>query len=149
MRSFYLGWPIRQTVSAESSTAQALVQTAERFPLSWSHYVRLMQVENEHARVFYEKETLRGGWTVRQLNRQIGSQFYERTALSKNEIASANPHTHGRTNDGRPPTRLLMPRRYTRISRPPVREVRRMRITSDASSSTDTSRNIHGCSDTP
>jgi hypothetical protein len=35
-------------------------------------------------RAFYEAESLRGGWTVRQLDRQIGTQFYERTLLSRN-----------------------------------------------------------------
>lgn len=50
-------------------------------------YVRLLSVKNEEARRFYETETLRGGWSVRQLDRQINSQFYERTALSKNKAA--------------------------------------------------------------
>ena len=44
-------------------------------------------VKDTHARRFYETEALRGGWSVRQLDRQIGSQFYERTALSKNKAA--------------------------------------------------------------
>ena len=57
------------------------------FPLPWSAYVRLLSVRNENARKFYEAEALRGGWSVRQLNRQISSQFYERTALSKNKAA--------------------------------------------------------------
>ena len=57
------------------------------FPLPWSAYVRLLSVRNESARQFYETEALRGGWSVRQLDRQIGSQFYERTALSKNRAA--------------------------------------------------------------
>jgi predicted nuclease of restriction endonuclease-like (RecB) superfamily len=47
----------------------------------------LLTVRNPEARRFYEREALRGGWTVRQLDRQIGSQFYERTALSKNKAA--------------------------------------------------------------
>lgn len=38
-----------------------------------------------NAREFYQAEALRGGWTIRQLNRQIESQFYERTALSKDK----------------------------------------------------------------
>lgn len=37
--------------------------------------------------ILYEAEALRSGWTVRQLDRQIGSQFYERTLLSKNKAA--------------------------------------------------------------
>lgn len=46
-----------------------------------------MSVGNESAREFYEVEALRGGWTVRQLNRQINSQIYERTMLSRNKAA--------------------------------------------------------------
>lgn len=58
-----------------------------RFRLPWSSYVRLLALRNEKARQFYEAEALRCGWTVRQLDRQISSQFYERTALSKNKAA--------------------------------------------------------------
>lgn len=57
------------------------------FPLSWSHYVRLMSVERTHARAFYEAEAIRGGWSVRQLDRQIGTQFFERTSRSKQQAA--------------------------------------------------------------
>jgi predicted nuclease of restriction endonuclease-like (RecB) superfamily len=60
---------------------------AQAFPLPWSAYVRLLSVKNPQARAFYETEALRGGWTIAQLNRQIGSQFYERTALSTNKAA--------------------------------------------------------------
>ena len=60
---------------------------ASSFPLPWSAYVRMLGVKNEHARKFYETEALRGGWSVRQLDRQINSQFYERTALSRNKAA--------------------------------------------------------------
>jgi DUF1016 N-terminal domain len=93
MRSFFLTWPIRQTVSSESSLALSqgrpgrLDELAQVFPLPWSAYVRLLMVKDDHARQFYEAEALRGGWSVRQLDRQIGSQFYERTALSKNKAA--------------------------------------------------------------
>lgn len=104
MRSFYLGYrEILQTASGESGPGLAirklqtaseeflgldeLARVAARFPLPWSCYVRLQSVRNPAARRFYEGEALRGGWTVRQLDRQIGSQFYERTALSKNKAA--------------------------------------------------------------
>ena len=76
MRRFYLAWPIAQTVSAQS-----------RFPLPWSAYVRLLSVKNVDARHFYEAEAIRGGWSVRQLARQVESQFYERIALSRNKVA--------------------------------------------------------------
>jgi len=100
MRSFFLLWPIRQTLSGESSSAPSqgrlsltqgrpwrLDELAQVFPLPWSAYVRLLSVKDDHARQFYEAEALRGGWSVRQLDRQIGSQFYERTALSRNKAA--------------------------------------------------------------
>ena len=43
-------------------------------------------MKDENARQFYESEALRGGWSVRQLNRQIGSLFYQRT-LYENKAA--------------------------------------------------------------
>ena len=102
MRAFYLAYrQIPQMVSAQSPglPAAAIVQTASAlstamtraggraevpaFPLPWSHYVRLLGVRSAEARRFYEAEALRGGWTIRQ----IGTQFYERTALSRNKAA--------------------------------------------------------------
>lgn len=64
-----------------------LGQVARALPLPWTHYVRLLRVRNALAREFYAREALAGGWSVRQLARQINSQFYERTALSKNKAA--------------------------------------------------------------
>jgi hypothetical protein len=43
------------------------------FPLSWTHCIHLMSVADPHARAFYEAEAIRGGWAVRQLDRQNGS----------------------------------------------------------------------------
>jgi len=71
----------------------------DAFPLSWSHYVELLAVENALARAFYEAETHRAGWTVRQLNRQIGSQFYEPTALSRNKAAMLKKGETARPED--------------------------------------------------
>jgi predicted nuclease of restriction endonuclease-like (RecB) superfamily len=66
----------------------SLGELAGRFPLPWTHYAHLIRrTRSEEARRFYETEALRGGWSVRQLDRQIASQFYERTALSKNKAA--------------------------------------------------------------
>jgi predicted nuclease of restriction endonuclease-like (RecB) superfamily len=78
-----MGNKISETVSRKLT----LAQLAQTFTLPWSAYVRLLSVKDEYARHFYETEALRGGWSVRQLDRQIGSQFYERTALSKNKAA--------------------------------------------------------------
>jgi predicted nuclease of restriction endonuclease-like (RecB) superfamily len=62
-------------------------QTLPVFPLSWSHYVRLLSLKSDQARQFYEEEALRGGWSVRQLDRQIATQFYERARESKRKLA--------------------------------------------------------------
>ena len=51
--------------------------------LPWCHYRRLATVRAKEARDFYEAEAIRGGWSVRQLDRQISTQFYERTLLSR------------------------------------------------------------------
>lgn len=76
-----------------------LAIVAERFPLPWSHYVRLLSVKDGEARSFYEAEALRGGWTVRQLDRQISSLFYERTALSRNKAAMLKKGARPRPED--------------------------------------------------
>ena len=56
--------------------------------MPWSHYVLLIgRARSPEALAFYQAEALRGGWSVRQLDRQIASQFYERTALSRNKAA--------------------------------------------------------------
>jgi predicted nuclease of restriction endonuclease-like (RecB) superfamily len=49
-----------------------------QFPLPWSHYVRLLSVADPKARTYYEREALSGGWSVRQLDRQIATQAYRR-----------------------------------------------------------------------
>jgi predicted nuclease of restriction endonuclease-like (RecB) superfamily len=65
-----------------------LSDLARAFPLPWSHYVLLIgRARSPEAFAFYHTEALRGGWSVRQLDRQIASQCYERTALSRNKNA--------------------------------------------------------------
>jgi predicted nuclease of restriction endonuclease-like (RecB) superfamily len=102
MRTFYLGWRICQTPSGKLERRSLVLKpadgkgalnalpladrgfvTAGTFPLPWSHYVRLMSVSDRKARAFYEAEAVAGGWSVRQLDRQIGTQFYERSLGSK------------------------------------------------------------------
>ena len=100
MRAFYQAWPpekILQTASGEyplskktvmhASNALLVATITEQMLLPWSAYVRLLSVKDPNARKFYETEALHAGWSVRQLDRQINSQFYERTALSRNKTA--------------------------------------------------------------
>ena len=78
---------LRRQKSQTPSGQLAVRDLSARFPLPWSHYVRLLSVKGALAREFYHAEALRGGWSVRQLDRQIASQFYERTAASRNKSA--------------------------------------------------------------
>lgn len=111
MRAFYLTWREKkvQTVSGQlSSKPAAIIQTTSGLsnyhrpdlPLPWSHYVRLLSVKNDDARMFYETEALKGGWSIRQLDRQISTQFYERvlkskipeTFIAKGSVSKASDH---------------------------------------------------------
>ena len=78
-----------QTPSGKSSPSPFnLTDVARAFPLPWSHYVLLIRrSRSSESFAFYHTEALRGGWSVRQLARQMDSQFYERTALSRNKAA--------------------------------------------------------------
>ena len=70
MRKFYLMYPIWKTVSAK---------------LSWSHYLELIKIDEETKRDFYLNECINSRWSVRELERQIGSLLYERLVLSANK----------------------------------------------------------------
>ena len=70
MRKFYLMYPIWKTVSAK---------------LSWSHYLELIKIDEEPKRNFYLNECINSRWSVRELERQIGSLLYERLVLSANK----------------------------------------------------------------
>jgi hypothetical protein len=87
MRAFFLAWPTSKILQTPSAKSVPLPELAQKFPLPWSAYVRLLSVRNPETRAFYETEALRSGWSIRQLDRQIGSQFYERIALSRNKAA--------------------------------------------------------------
>jgi len=79
-----------QTLSGTSEllSFQNVQSMANRFPLPWSAYVRLLSVKSENARRFYEAEALRGGWSVRQLDRQINSQLEQKII----EVSQVSQH---------------------------------------------------------
>ena len=102
-RQFYQTYSdrIQSTVSTESTGESILPNsvhavdriqgqrmTTPEFVLDWSHYLVLMRVKDPNARRFYEVESLKSNWNVRQLQRQVASSLYERIALSrdKNEV---------------------------------------------------------------
>ncbi len=82
MRTFFSNWQKLPTLSAKFQTHVESSVAPVSFPLSWSHYVRLMSVENHAARALYESVAIRSGWSVRQLDRQISTQFFERLSAS-------------------------------------------------------------------
>ena len=81
--------PIKQTLSAKSQEVPKS-ETPSRisrpiFPLSWSHYVFLMGIDDENERRFYEIESAQENWSLREFRRQFDSSLYERLALSRDK----------------------------------------------------------------
>jgi len=70
MVKFYQAFPIVQTLSAQ---------------LSWSHYLLILKVEDEKAKEWYIKECEASNWSVRALERQINSHYFERVLLSSDK----------------------------------------------------------------
>ena len=73
MRQFYLTFPNWHSVSTK---------------LSWTHYRNLINVSNPKAREFYVREAEEGNWSVRQLDRQIATQYYERLLSTQHDDAT-------------------------------------------------------------
>lgn len=82
--SAYLEIPIPQTLSAEFKNIdfQTLISF---FKLTWSHYTFLMRIDDEKERSFYEIESEKYNWSVRELKRQYDSALYTRLALSRDK----------------------------------------------------------------
>jgi predicted nuclease of restriction endonuclease-like (RecB) superfamily len=116
MRVFYLGYPqLRGKISSPAVTISGAWVPAARFDissppvtksskaastkaprplpadlvlrLSWTHLIDLLAIDDPWKRAFYENECLKGNWSKRQLQRQIGSLLYERTGLSTDKAA--------------------------------------------------------------
>ena len=87
MRQFYRTFPITNSLRSQ---------------LSWTHYKILLRLDNEDKRDYYIAETVKNNWSVRQMERQINSQLFERLLLSndkesvlsvaRNEIIPSNPN---------------------------------------------------------
>ena len=83
-----------QTLSDESSLLPQKGQTppaqSELRLLPWSHYERLIRVEDKKAREWYAKEAFEQGWSFRTLNRNINTLYYERLLMSKKKQPVVN-----------------------------------------------------------
>ena len=93
MRQFYLAYP----------NASAL-----RTELGWTHYRTLMRLPDEQ-RAFYEQVAAAGRWSSRELDKQINSMLYERTALSRKPDALLAALPRGETALAPTPTRSRIP----------------------------------------
>jgi predicted nuclease of restriction endonuclease-like (RecB) superfamily len=87
MRRFYV-------VYAQDTIRETLFPQLENYPrtsnglrffLSWSHYIKLMRIDNIEERHFYEIESMQNHWALSELKRQFDSSLYERLALSSNK----------------------------------------------------------------
>ena len=105
IRKFYLAYSISETVSRilqiqkkQSETGELLNEIPQKlsahlnsqtffsvFKLTWSHYSFLMRIEDEKERRFYEIESEKYNWSVRELKRQYDSALYARLALSRDK----------------------------------------------------------------
>ena len=90
IRQFYRVYSIDkigETMFSQSNKLPA-VSTGRKFYLSWSHYLKLMRIEDIAERHFYEIESAKNDWSLSELKRQYNSSLYERLVLStdKNKV---------------------------------------------------------------
>lgn len=87
IRQFYRVYAhdqIGETVFSQFENLPA-TETGRRFYLSWSHYLKLMRINNADERHFYEIEAVKNDWSLSELKRQFNSALYERLALSRDK----------------------------------------------------------------
>jgi predicted nuclease of restriction endonuclease-like (RecB) superfamily len=77
--------PVAKSEKRIESTAYTQFDAVLIEKLSYSHLEKLSEIDEETKRDFYLVECLSGQWTVKELNRQIGSLYYERSGLSYNK----------------------------------------------------------------
>ena len=76
---------IRQSAIGEFDPGLPALGPEHLLGLSWTHFIELIRIDDPLKRAFYEAECLHGHWSIRQLQRQIGSLLYERTGLSNDK----------------------------------------------------------------
>lgn len=100
MRQFYLVYGKYEMVSriSESKTLQIPNESkSPDFKLSWSHYLKLIRIEDVKERSFYEIESIANNWTLKELQRQYDSALFLRLAASKNKKAVKQLAEKGQT----------------------------------------------------
>ena len=97
MRKFYTIYShdiIGETVFPQSENLPS-TETGRKFYLSWSHYLKLMRIDNIDERHFYEIEAVKNDWSLSELKRQFNTSLYERLALSKDKETVKKLSTDG------------------------------------------------------
>ena len=92
MRFFYKTYatqisstPLTNSENSENQMSSISEKSSRKFTLSWSHYLKLMRIDNPSERNFYEIEATRNGWSLKELQRQFNSALYQRLALSRDK----------------------------------------------------------------
>ena len=95
MRGFYQVYRKSSTLLSKSSIETSGINEGskkathklnnKKITLSWSHYLKLMRIEDENERNFYEIEAARNNWSVRELQRQFDTALYTRLTLSRDK----------------------------------------------------------------
>lgn len=89
IRQFYKVYSsdqIGETVFSQFENLPA-VSTGRKFFLSWSHYLKLMRMDDVDERHFYEIECVKNNWSLREFQRQFDSALYQRLMLSTEKNA--------------------------------------------------------------
>ncbi len=88
MRKFYLVYGNSETLSRKTGKPD--------FQLGWSHYLKLIRIDNQAERDFYEIEARQNNWSLRELKRQCDSALYQRLVLSqdKEKVKSLSKRGH-------------------------------------------------------
>lgn len=97
MRQFYLTYPqISQSLTDQfkilDKKSQSLTDQSLQVPIdkllrtcTFTHFIELVKIDDELKRTFYEVETIKGNWSVRELKRQVESLLFERVGLSSDK----------------------------------------------------------------
>lgn len=78
---------IHQSVTDESKINLKVQANKLLTHLTFTHFVELIKIDDDTKKLFYEVETIKGNWSVRELKRQIETLLYERVGLSKDKNA--------------------------------------------------------------
>lgn len=102
MRKFYLVYKnkisedlFRKFAIEKSEKAFRILEEDNPFALSWSHYLKLMRIDSELERNFYEIECIKNNWSLPELKRQFNAALFERLALSTDKAGVMQLATKG------------------------------------------------------